>query len=202
MKYLILSSVILVTLLSENPIVAAQNQMPGKNPADAASPIVVLPEYKLQPGDVLEISVWKEKDLQREVMIRPDGGLSFPLVGDVQTEGKTVEQLRKEITQRLSKYIPDPVVTVATKQTQGNIIFVTGRVNKPGSFISFRNLDVMQALSLAGGVTPFASENSIKILRRVNGVETAIPFKYGQVEGGRRLKQNILLQSGDVVVVP
>ena len=202
MKYLILSSVILVTLLSGSPAVAAQNQTAGKDATDASTSIVATPEYKVQPGDVLEISVWKEKDLQREVIIRPDGGLSFPLVGDIQTEGKNVEQLRKEITQRLSKYIPDPVVTVATKQAQGNVIFVTGRVNKPGSFISFRNLDVMQALSLAGGITPFASANSIKILRRVNGVETAIPFKYGQVEGGRKLKQNIFLQSGDVVVVP
>lgn len=172
-----------------------------KKPAAESIPMVDAP-YLVQPGDILQISVWKEKDLEREVVIRPDGGLSFPLVGDIQTEGKTVEQLRKEIAQRLAKYIPDPVVTVATKQTQGNIIFVTGRVNKPGSFISFRNLDVMQALSMAGGVTPFASENRIKILRRVNGVETVIPFKYGQVEGGRRLKQNIFLQSGDVVVVP
>lgn len=202
MKYLIPSSVILVALLSGNPAVAAQNQTAGKDAADASTSIVATPEYKVQPGDVLEISVWKEKDLQREVIIRPDGGLSFPLVGDIQTEGKNVEQLRKEITQRLSKYIPDPVVTVATKQAQGNVIFVTGRVNKPGSFISFRNLDVMQALSLAGGITPFASANSIKILRRINGVETAIPFKYGQVENGRKLKQNIFLQSGDVVVVP
>ena len=201
MKYMI-TSALLLAILAGSQSAMAQNQTTGKTPAEPPAPMTPPPEYKLQPGDVLEISVWKEKDLQREVMIRPDNGLSFPLVGDIQTEGKTVEQLRKEIAQRLSKYIPDPVVTVATKQTQGNIIFVTGRVNKPGPYISFRNLDVMQALSMAGGVTPFASENSIKILRRVNGVETSIPFKYGQVEGGRRLKQNILLQSGDVIVVP
>lgn len=160
------------------------------------------PDYGVQPGDVLEISVWREKDLQREVLVRPDGGLTFPLVGDIQAAGKTVEQLRTEITKRLVKYIPDPVVTVAAKQIQGNKIYVVGKVNRPGEFVVGRNVDVMQALSVAGGATPFASLNRIKILRRVNGTVTSIPFKYGQVEGGHHLKQNILLQSGDVVVVP
>jgi polysaccharide export outer membrane protein len=201
MKYIPAIPVLLITLLSSGTLPAAQNQAAGNTARDTATPSTT-PDYKLQPGDVLEISVWKEKDLQRDVIIRPDGGLSFPLVGDVQTDGKTIEQLRKEITQRLAKYIPDPAVTVATKQPQGNAIFVIGRVNKPGSYVSFRNLDVMQALSIAGGVTPFAAENSIKILRRVNGIVTAIPFKYGQVAKGKRLEQNIILQSGDIVVVP
>ena len=177
MNYIIASALLLAMLAGNQ---GAMAQTTGKTPAEPSTTMGPAAEYQVQPGDVLEISVWKEKDLQREIIIRPDGGLSFPLVGDIQTEGKTVEQLRKELAQRLSKYIPDPVVTVATKQTQGNMIFVIGRVNKPGSFISFRNLNVMQALSMAGGVTPFASENSIKILRRVNGVQTAIPFKYSR----------------------
>jgi polysaccharide export outer membrane protein len=158
--------------------------------------------YILQPGDVLEISVWKEKDLQRDVVVLPDGSLSFPLAGEIQASNKTVEQLRKEISTRLAKYIPGAVVTVSAKQIQGNKIYVVGKVNRPGEFITSRYVDVMQAISIAGGVTPFAAVNSIQVLRRVNGVQTAIPFKYSKVESGSSLESNIILQSGDVVVVP
>lgn len=159
-------------------------------------------EYMLQPGDILSISVWKEKDLQQEITIRPDGGLNFPLTGDIVASGKTVEELRKEITAKLSKYVPDPVVTVIVKQSQGYQIFVIGKVNKPGAFQAARNIDVMQALSMAGGPTPYASPNKIKILRRVNGELKSLPFSYSEVEKGEDLGQNIMLQGGDIVVVP
>ena len=158
--------------------------------------------YLIQPGDILTISVWKEKDLQADTLVLPDGTLSFPLTGTVQAAGRTVPQLQAEIAARLGKYMPDPVVTVAIKQIVGNVIYVIGQVNKPGAFVASSYIDVMQALSLAGGMTPFASDNSIKILRRVNRAEIAIPFKYGQVEDGKHLRQNIVLQAGDVVVVP
>jgi len=159
-------------------------------------------EYIVQPGDVLTISVWKEKDLQGDVAVRPDGGLNFPLVGDISASGKTVEELRKEIAAKLGKYVPDPVVTVIVKQSLGYQIFVIGKVNKPGAFPTARNIDVMQALSMAGGPTPFASLNNIKILRRVNGELKSIPFRYSDVEKGEDLSQNIMLHGGDVVVVP
>lgn len=158
--------------------------------------------YLIQPGDILQISVWKEKDMDRDVLVLPDGGLTFPLAGNIQAAGKTMDELRKEIESRLTRYIPSPVVTVAAKQTLGHKIYVVGKVNRPGEFIATRFVDVMQALGMAGGLNPYASANHIVILRRTNGVETSIPFKYGQVEDGRKLKQNILLQSGDVVVVP
>ena len=158
--------------------------------------------YIVQPGDILEISVWKEKDLQREVVVLPGGSLSFPLAGEVQASGKTVEQLRKDLSTRLAKYIPGAVVTVSAKQIQGNKIYVLGKVNRPGEYVASRYVDVMQALSIAGGVTPYASVNSIQVLRRVNGVQTAIPFKYSKVASGSNLESNIILQSGDVVVVP
>ena len=158
--------------------------------------------YLIQPGDVLTISVWKEKDLDADVLVLPDGSVSFPLTGDVQAAGKTVPQVQQVITARLAKYMPDPVVTVAVKEANGNAVYVIGEVKQPGVFVAHRDLDVMQALSRAGGLTPFASENNIKILRRVNGRETAIPFEYGQVENGEHLGQNIVLQAGDVVVVP
>lgn len=189
----------LIVCLISLPVLAQETKKPSSN-ADSSAPTEQ--NYTIQPGDVLEISVWKEKDLQREVLVRPDGGLSFPLANDLTALGKTVEQLRKEVSARLSKYIPDPVVNVAIKQAAGSKIYVIGKVNRSGEYTINRYVDVMQAISIAGGMTPFASANSIKILRRVNGVEQAIPFKYGQVEDGRHLKQNIVLQSGDTVVVP
>lgn len=158
--------------------------------------------YLIEPGDVLEISVWREEDLTKPVVVRPDGGLSFPLVGNVQASGKSVEQLQTEVAEKLKKYIPDPSVTVAVQQLSGNKVYVIGKVNRPGEFPVTRNVDVVQALSMAGGMTPYAAANKIQILRRNGGKQTAIPFAYGDIEKGESLEQNILLKAGDVVVVP
>jgi polysaccharide export outer membrane protein len=158
--------------------------------------------YTLQPGDVLSISVWKEPDLQAELLVRPDGGLSFPLAGDLQAQGQSVEQLQLQLTEKLKKFIPDPVVTVSVKLIGGNRIYVIGKVNRPGEYPLYRPIDVMQALSLAGGTTPFAAVNDIEILRRDGGKQHAIGFRYGDIEKGKSLEQNMLLQSGDTVVVP
>lgn len=158
--------------------------------------------YKIQPGDVLEISVWKEDDLLRQVLVRPDGGLSFPLVGDVQASGIPIIELQRLISERLTKYIPDPVVTVSTQQLNGNKVYVIGKVASPGEFVANRYMDVVQALSVAGGMTPYAAVNKIKVLRRENGKLTSIPFRYGDIEKGENLEQNIILRSGDVVLVP
>lgn len=158
--------------------------------------------YIVQPGDILTISVWREKDLQGELAVRPDGGINFPLAGDIVVAGKTIEQIQKDVAAKLTKYVPDPVVTATVKQSQGNKIYVVGKVNKPGEFASNRTIDVMQALSMAGGPNPFASVNKIKIIRRVNGEQKIFYFKYSRVEKGEDLEQNIILQGGDVVVVP
>jgi polysaccharide export outer membrane protein len=158
--------------------------------------------YRVNAGDTLEISVWKEEDLQREVLVRPDGGFSFPLAGELLAEGRTVREIREELESRLARYIPDLVSTVTVVAVTGNSIFVIGQVNKPGTFIMNPVLDVMQALSLAGGMTPFASLKNIRILRREDGVQTAIRFDFTDVAEGRSLEQNIQLRSGDVVVVP
>jgi len=159
-------------------------------------------EYNVQAGDILFISVWREEDLQKRVLVRPDGRFSFPLVGDIVTAGKTVELLRTEITQRLAKFIPDLVVTISVEEIRGNKVYVIGQVNEPGEFIVNPSVDVMQALSMAGGTTAFAALNDIIILRRTAGKLQAIPFRYADVARGRNLAQNILLQSGDVLVVP
>lgn len=159
--------------------------------------------YRIQPGDVLMVSVWKEEALMSEVLVRPDGGMSFPLVGDVRASGRSVDELRELVNQRLSKFIPDPSVTIAVKQIGGNRVYVLGKVNRPGEFTFSQPIDVMQALSLAGGATSFAALDDIQILRRDGGgKQTSRRFRYSEVERGKQLDQNILLKSGDTVVVP
>ena len=160
------------------------------------------PNYTVKPGDLLSISVWKEPDLQKETLVRPDGSFSFPLVGEVDAKGKTVADLNKTLLTRLTKFISDPVVSVSIQAIKGNKVYVLGQVNKPGEFIMNPSVDVMQALSMAGGTTPFASLGDIVILRRTPTGKQSLPFRYNDVVKGRRLDQNIDLQAGDVVVVP
>jgi polysaccharide export outer membrane protein len=158
--------------------------------------------YKLQPGDLLQVVVWKETDLQSEVLIRPDGGISFALAGDMQAAGLTTDQLRQELETRVRKLVPGAVVTVSVKAPNGNRVFVIGKVNRPGDFPLLRPIDVLQAISMAGGITPFASANSIRVLHRDGPRLVSIRFRYDEVTKGRHLEQNILLQSGDTVIVP
>ena len=173
--------------------------------APAAVAQEVLPpdqSYKVLPGDVLAVSVWKEKDLQLDVLVRPDGAFSFPLAGDISARNRSVIDLQKELTTRLSRYISDPVITISVKQVLGNKIYVIGQVTRPGVFVVNPQVDVLQALSMAGGTTPFASLNNIKVLRRSGKAQSALSFRYEDVVKGKDLQQNIMLQSGDVVVVP
>ncbi len=189
---------------------ASADSLGGSGPdqpaaADALPPArqVARSPYRIQPGDILNISVWKETDLTSDVIVRPDGGMSFPLAGDQVAEGRTVEELRGLLAEQLKKFIPDPVVTVAVKQLNGNRIFVIGKVQRPGDFPYSKPLDVMQSLTLAGGTTSFADLNDIRILRREDdGKQVVIPFRYDDVSRGRHLEQNVLLRSGDTVVVP
>lgn len=142
--------------------------------------------YLLGPEDVLLISVWKDEQLTREVVVRPDGMISFPLVGDMAAEGKTVEELRADLARRLIKYIPNVNVTVATLKVLSYKVYVVGRVAKPGEYLVGHYTDVLQALSLAGGLTPFAAENDIKVVRRVMGQQHALSFRYGDVRKGKK----------------
>jgi polysaccharide export outer membrane protein len=158
--------------------------------------------YLVKPGDELNVSVWGEADLNLPVLIRPDGGFSFPLAGDLRAAGKSVEQIRVEISERLAKFIPNLVATVTVTAINGNRIFVIGQVNTPGSFVMNPRLDVMQALSVAGGTNPFAKVDEIRILRRTAAGQAVLPFSFTDVAKGRNLDQNIVLESGDVVVVP
>jgi polysaccharide export outer membrane protein len=186
------ASLWLLGLLAAAAHADSSNQTPP--PVDAS--------YLVQPGDTLTLSVWKEQDLQGDFLVRPDGGLSFPLAGAVEAGGHTVDDIRAVLTSRLAKYIPDPVVTVSVKTVAGSMIFVVGKVNRPGNFLLSRPIDVMQALSLAGGTTPFADVDGIRVLRREGVRQLVFRFRYDDVRRGRALAQNILLQSGDTVVVP
>ena len=179
----------IVTLIGTAPAVAQEDSKPRE-------------PYTINPGDLLEVSVWKELDLQREVLVRPDGAFSFPLSGDIVAEGRTVEDVRQELTFRLKAFIPDLVVTVTVAEIRGNKIFVIGQVNSPGEFVVNPRVDVIQALSIAGGMTPFAQQNNIKILRRQNGRQTVLDFRFGDIVKGQNLAQNVLLEVGDVVLVP
>lgn len=159
-------------------------------------------EYRIGPEDVLHISVWKDEDLDREVLVRPDGGISFPLVGDIQVSGRTPLEVQDEIRSRLARYVPDAEVTVSVEKISGYTIFVLGEVNEPGQHTLGRYVDVVQALTLAGGTTPYASESKIRVLRRQDGQEVVFSVNFNDIKRGRKLQQNIILQSGDVVVVP
>jgi len=159
-------------------------------------------EYRIGPEDVLHISVWQEDDLDRKVLVRPDGGISFPLAGDIQVSGRTPLEVQDEIKSRLQRFLPDAEVTVSADKISGYTVFVLGEVNNPGQFTLGRYVDVLQALTLAGGATPYASERNIRILRRQDGTEVSYRFDYKDIKRGRDLEQNIILQSGDVVVVP
>lgn len=159
-------------------------------------------EYRIGPEDVLAISVWREEDLQGEVIVRPDGGVSFPLVGDLVAAGRTPRELQEEIARRVQRYIPEAVVTVTVNQVAGYRIFVIGKVQNPGQFVSGRYVDVLQALTFAGGLTPYARESKIIVIRRDGGELVVLPFDFSDVKAGEALEQNIALESGDVVVVP
>ncbi|MCH9697201.1 MAG: polysaccharide biosynthesis/export family protein [Gammaproteobacteria bacterium] len=188
------SSIVFVILLSVWNINAI---------ADEQINTPTLQEYTVQPGDILEISVWKEEDMYKEILVRPDGGLTFPLAGELFTRGKTIAQLQKALTKRLSKYLSNPVVTISPKQLLGNRIYVIGKVAKPGMYLISSYIDIVQALSMAGGLTPFSAVNDIIVLRRSHdGKQKNIKFRYGDIEDGDDLEQNILLKSGDTVLVP
>jgi len=162
----------------------------------------ISPAYHIGAGDVLEISVWKEEGLQREVLVRPDGGIDFPLVGEIQAGGKSTVELQNEIKNKIKRFIPDAVVTVGVTQIYNNTIYVLGKVARPGQYIAKHYMDVTQALAMAGGLTPYAATGSIKILRRSGVQQTVFQFDYGDIEDGENLQQNIVLQNGDVVIVP
>jgi polysaccharide export outer membrane protein len=158
--------------------------------------------YRIGPGDVLEISVWRDDSLTRDITVPPDGIIAFPLIGEVPIKRLTVTQLRERITKRLAEFIPDATVTVILKQINSLRAYVIGKVRRPGQFAIAMDTTVMQLLAMAEGLNPYANESAIYILRQKNGVTVKIPFDYKGIIKGKKLEQNILLNRGDVIVVP
>lgn len=158
--------------------------------------------YVIGPGDTLSISVWKEEGLQKEVLVKPDGYITFPLVGDIKASGMNTKALTKLLVDKLNSYIPNPNITVSVLQSTSNRVYVIGQVNKPGQFVTLQYMDVLQALTLAGGLTPYADSDNIKILRRSEKGKEIFEFDYDEVVSGEGMEMNIILKAGDTVVVP
>ncbi len=158
--------------------------------------------YTIAPGDVIEISIWGEPDLKRELVVAPDGNVSFPLIGDIKVAGKTTSQVKKEVEKKIKEYIPSANASVIITQLGSLQFYVIGKVAKPGMFNVGKPLTVLQALALAGGLTPFADEKNILIIRSYGKNTIKIHFNYKEIKKGKHLEQNILLKRGDVVLVP
>ena len=157
--------------------------------------------YTIGPGDILDISVWKNDALTKVVPVLPDGYVSFPLVGEIKAAGRTLAQFQKALKEKLIQYIPQPSLSVIVQKVNMKI-YVIGKVNRPGIFPLNTNINVLQALTMAGGLNPFAKRNEIKILRKTGNETKIYTFNYDDVSSGRNLEQDIQMVRGDVVVVP
>src|SRR6266403_2092652 len=167
-----------------------------------AKPATEDPNYIIGPEDELIVNVWREADLSRSVPVRPDGKISLPLLNDVPASGLTPMQLGSEITTRLKKFIAEPQVTIIVSRVNSQRIYIVGEVNRAGAFPLVPNMTVLEALSSAGGCSPFAKQTKIYILRLENGQEVRRPFNFKEVLSGQRMEQNFLLKAGDTIVVP
>jgi polysaccharide export outer membrane protein len=160
------------------------------------------PLYVVQPNDLLEIYVWKDPNLTRKVVVRPDGRISFPLIQDMLVAGLSPETIKNQIENKLKDYIDAPNVTVIVEAIQSYRVFVTGKVAKPGVLTAEKPISVLQALALAGGFQDFANPGEMVIIRNTGEDTVLFRFNYLEAIKGRNFNQNILLKNGDVIVVP
>jgi polysaccharide export outer membrane protein len=158
--------------------------------------------YQLHQGDKVLISVWREETLQKEVVVLPDGSVTFPLIGRVEVAGLSTPEVEQIIATKLKKYFPEPIVTVVIVGIDGNRAFVTGKVMRPGTLIINGPITVLQAISLVGGFDKFADESSIKVIRAKPDGQEILPVNYKDIISGKNVSTNILLKAGDTLVVP
>jgi polysaccharide export outer membrane protein len=184
-------------------VLPAAAQTPSAQPSESA-PVSAPADsnYEIGPQDVLNISVWKDAELTRTVPVRPDGKISLPLLNDVKAAGLTPAQLKDEITDGLKKYMTDPIVTVIVNEINSQRVYITGEVGHAGAYPLLPQMTILQALSSAGGFTPFANMKKIYMLRMVDGKQVAFPFNYKDVIHGKATDQNVVLKPGDTIVVP
>ena len=163
---------------------------------------VVPPDYVIGPEDILTVVFWREKDLSSDVVVRPDGRISLPVLQDVHASGLTPEQLRDTLTKTAERFVEDPNVTVVVKEINSRRVYITGMVAKPGPFNLTSPMTVVQLIAIAGGLLEYADAKNIMIMRTENGAPTSQKFNYKEVTEGKNLKQNISLKPGDTVIVP
>ena len=184
-----------------SPVLSQELSVPVPAPAAPAAGSMEQ-GFRIGAGDVLEVSVWKDETLTRSCVVRPDGFISFPLVGDVSASGKTVAALKSELEGKLKRFVPEVTLFIDAKQINSLVIYVIGKVNTPGRVLLGVDVNILQALATAGGLNPFAKGRKIKIVRHGSSETTIFPFNYDEVVDGEHLEQNIHLKRGDVVVVP
>jgi len=158
--------------------------------------------YLLSPGDVVMVSVWQEESLRQEATVLPDGSITFPLAGRIQVAGLDVTAVEKQVAGKLEKFLPDPNVSVVVKSIAGNLVYVQGKVIKPGPVQMAGPTAVLQALSMSGGLDKFADESEIKVVRGTGASQKILPVRYKDLVSGRDMSTNIQLQAGDTLVVP
>ena len=161
-------------------------------------------DYIIGPEDVIEVSVWKSPDLSTTIMVRPDGMISLPLIGDIQASSHTAQELKEEIAQKLTEYKQDPIVSIIVKEANSQAIYVTGEVARPGKYPLRSETTIVQAITLAGGFTQWADKDQIVIIRKspMNPEGNRFTLKYSDIVSGKNMKANILLKAGDTVIIP
>ena len=191
---LFLLSMLFCTCLLLFPFAAEAQPIPSEDTAPAG--------YIVGPNDILSIFVWKEPDLTQEIIVMPDGRITFPMAGEVMARGKTVMELQYQITEKLSDYLTAPEVTVILRESRSRWIYTIGQVNGPGPYVLEPDTSVLQALSMAGGFAEWADQKQILIVRRQDNKELFFLFNYREYISGKNLEQNILLQPNDTIIVP
>jgi polysaccharide biosynthesis/export protein len=170
-------------------------------PVVPAVPPMTPPDYVIGPDDVLAVRVWKEPDLSADVVVRPDGKISLPMLNDVQASGLKPEELAEVVEKAAVKYVRDPQATVMVKEIHSRKITIIGQVSKSGSFPLSSGMTVLQAIGEAGGFTEDANKSDVTIVRLENGVERRYKFNYNEVVKGKNTQQNIRLLPGDTILV-
>jgi len=195
-------------LLAAGPLAAAQASKHSKDPAAgrpapvAVAPVPTPPDYVIGPDDHLSIVFWRDKDMSTEVVVRPDGKISLPLLDDVQAAGYTPDQLRAKLVEAAGKYVEQPNATVVVKEIHSRNVYITGKVAKSGTYPMTAGMNVMQLIALAGGLLEYADEKNIVVIRNEGGRPQYHQFNYRDVVNRKRPEQNIVLRPGDTLVVP
>jgi polysaccharide biosynthesis/export protein len=175
-----------------SPAAAATSAVNGEVPRD----------YVIGVEDVLDVRFWKDADLSREVVVRPDGKIALELLNDVQAAGLTPDELRASLMVGAKRYVEDPAVTVIVKQINSRKVYITGMVEKPGGYPLSTGMTVLQLISMSGGLKEFAKAKDIVVTRTEKGVPLVYSFNYRDILKGKNLTQNIVLKPGDSIVVP